>query len=86
MYQSRCGVNCNDCQRKEKVGCKGCLNMEKPFWGGVCEVKACCESKKLNHCGMCDLFPCEMEANLGREQGFDPEPRLRHCEEWRKEI
>ena len=25
MFESRCGVRCNICERKEKVNCKGCL-------------------------------------------------------------
>ena len=55
MYESRCGVCCDSCERKEAVHCSGCLNMEKPFWGGLCGVKACCEEKKLNHCGECTV-------------------------------
>ena len=57
---------------KREVGCKGCLNMELPFWGGECLVKSCCEKKGLHHCGECDIFPCEMEATMGEEMGFDP--------------
>ena len=53
MFESRCGVCCESCERREKVHCKGCINMEKTFWGGVCEVKVCCEGKELNHCGEC---------------------------------
>ncbi|MCP5456227.1 MAG: DUF3795 domain-containing protein, partial [Thermotogae bacterium] len=52
MYKS--GVLCNSCERKEKVKCSGCINMEKPFWGGECKVKSCCESKGLNFCGECN--------------------------------
>lgn len=46
MFESRCGVCCNSCERKESVKCTGCLKMEKPFWGGDCGVKSCCEGKK----------------------------------------
>ena len=28
MYESRCGVCCNSCERKEAVHCTGCLTME----------------------------------------------------------
>ncbi len=30
MFESRCGVCCESCERREKVHCKGCINMEKP--------------------------------------------------------
>lgn len=85
MYESRCGICCDSCERKEKVHCTGCLNMKKTFWGGDCQVKVCCESKGLNHCGECDEFPCEMEATMGADMGFDPAPRLECCRQWRKE-
>ncbi len=85
MFESRCGVLCNSCERKAAVGCKGCVNMEKPFWGGECGVKTCCESRKLDHCGKCADFPCDMLANLGREFGYDPLPRLDALRKWSAE-
>ena len=86
MYESRCGVRCSACERREKVKCKGCVKMEKPFWGGVCEVKSCCEDKKLHHCGECIMFPCEMLSNLGKEQGYnDSMSRIAALREWRQE-
>ena len=45
MVESRCGICCSECQGKEQVHCKGCVNMERPFWGGECPVKSCCEEK-----------------------------------------
>ena len=81
MFESRCGVCCNQCERKEAVRCTGCATMEKPFWGGECGVKSCCEAKGLNHCGECPDFPCEMEASMGTDMGFDAEPRLKQCRE-----
>lgn len=82
MFESRCGICCNDCTRKKEVGCTGCLTMKKTFWGGECEVKSCCEGKQLNHCGECEVFACEMCATMGAEQGFDPVPRLEKCRQW----
>lgn len=82
MIQSRCGVPCDACERAAAVKCSGCLHMDKPFWGGECGVKSCCEGKGLAHCGECPLFPCDMAANMGREQGFDPAPRLENCRKW----
>lgn len=85
MFESRCGVCCNSCQKKEKVNCKGCPEMKEPFWGGVCQVKTCCEQKNLNHCGECSKFPCTMVSEMGKQFGYDPEPRLERCRIWKKE-
>ena len=85
MFESRCGVSCGACVRKEKVKCTGCVSMPAPFWGGKCGVKSCCEEKGLDHCGLCPDFPCKMEAEMGKDQGFDPAPRLDRCREWAKE-
>lgn len=85
MYQSRCGVLCDDCERKEQVNCLGCTQMEAPFWGGKCEVKSCCEEKNLPHCGECEVFPCKMQLEMGKEQGYSPEPRLENLKKWARE-
>lgn len=82
MFESRCGVCCNNCERKERVKCKGCINMAKPFWGGECKVKDCCEKKELNHCGECEIFPCDTLANMGKDQGFDPNIKIEQCKIW----
>ncbi len=84
MYESRCGVCCNSCDHKEEWGCKGCLNMDKPTWG-ECEVKKCCEEKKLDFCGECMEFPCEMLSNMGKEYGYDPSIKIEQCRKWMNE-
>lgn len=85
MYESRCGVRCNVCENKEKVHCSGCLEMEKPFWGGDCAVKSCCEGKGLHHCGECADFPCGVLCDMGKDQGFDPAPKIAQCKIWASE-
>ena len=82
MAESRCGVCCDSCERKQAVHCTGCTQMKMPFWGGECAVQTCCEKKELDHCGLCDVFPCEMVATMGVEMGFDPAPRLENCRNW----
>lgn len=84
MFESRCGVCCESCERKVQVNCSGCIHMDKPFWGGECGVKSCCEEKYLNHCGECAEFPCKMAETMGSEQGYDPKPRLDNCRSWAK--
>ena len=85
MFSSRCGVRCDLCERKEAVHCLGCIHMDKPFWGGVCEVKSCVESKHLDHCGQCDIFPCSLLSNMGVKEGFDPSIKIAQCRVWRNE-
>lgn len=85
MFESRCGVCCESCGRKEQVHCTGCTKMKAPFWGGVCGVKACCEEKGLNHCGECPGFPCETLREMGKAEGFDPLPKIEQCRKWAAE-
>lgn len=85
MVESRCGICCEKCGRKEEVDCTGCISMKTPFWGGECGVKSCCEKRGFTHCGECPEFPCKMEAEMGRDMGFDPEPRLAVCRQWAAE-
>lgn len=85
MFESRCGVACGACRRKEQVHCTGCCSMAAPFWGAPCAVKSCCEGKKLDHCGRCPSFPCELVAHMGEDKGFDPAPRLALLCAWREE-
>lgn len=84
MFESRCGVECNSCEKKERGICKGCLMIDKPCWG-LCKVKACCEEKGLDHCGKCPYFPCKMLSSMGMEYGFDPLPKLERCKKWAEE-
>lgn len=49
MIESRCGLRCSDCNFRESMGCKGCVNMDKPFWADSCPVKSCCEKEGLQH-------------------------------------
>lgn len=59
MIQSRCGILCGECSYREQMGCKGCMEIDNPFWGS-CPLKACCEGKGHLHCGECDSFPCDL--------------------------
>ncbi len=82
MVESRCGIYCSECEYKISMGCKGCVNIEKPFWG-ECLVKKCCENKELEHCGQCSKFPCELLISFSydKEQG-DNGLRIKHCRMW----
>jgi len=86
MIESRCGTLCSECKYRESTGCKGCTEIEKPFWGDSCPVKSCCEGKSHAHCGQCAEFPCD----LAHEFAYDPEQgdngkRLTQCRKWQDE-
>ncbi len=83
IIESRCGIRCSDCDYKEKMNCKGCVNIDKPIWGDECPVKKCCEDKKLENCGLCNDFPCELlnQFAYDEDQG-DNGLRIEHCKKW----
>lgn len=80
--ESRCGILCSKCDWKKTEKCKGCSNIDKPFWG-VCQVKSCCEEKKLEHCGECTDFPCtQLNEFAYDEKEGDCGVRLDQCKIW----
>ncbi len=83
MIESRCGLLCGECSYQEQVGCKGCVNITKPFWGDHCPVKSCCEANGLEHCGQCERFPCELlnQFAYDEKQG-DQGKRIEQCRRW----
>ncbi|NLK95868.1 MAG: DUF3795 domain-containing protein [Clostridiales bacterium] len=83
MVESRCGLKCSECEYKEKVNCKGCIAMDKPFWGESCSVKSCCESKEQEHCGQCGQFPCKVLLQFAYdEKEGDNGKRIEQCKKW----
>ena len=87
MIESRCGIKCGSCAYKEQMGCTGCLHIQKPFWGEGCPVKSCVEEKKLQHCGECETFPCELaKAFAYDEKQGDGGERLKTCRCWKEGI
>jgi hypothetical protein len=65
-----CGLYCGDC---EYLGgqCSGCGNVEgRPFWTSqlglvTCPVYNCSVLRqKIEHCGLCPEFPCELFTSL----------------------
>ncbi|MGO5065505.1 DUF3795 domain-containing protein [Clostridium sporogenes] len=81
--ESRCGILCSACEYKDQMGCSGCVNIEKPFWGEKCPVKSCCESKENKHCGTCENFTCELLNKFAydKEQG-DNGKGIKQCRKW----
>lgn len=83
MHCSYCGKDCGSCAEKNEYGCVGCRDSEDGYWGSRCEIKQCCEEKKLEHCGLCADFPCELlrEFCYDKETGDDGD-RLLNCKKW----
>ena len=85
MIESRCGLLCSDCSFREAMGCKGCVNMDKPFWADSCPVKSCCEKKGLQHCGECDDFVCPLLHTFAYNmEQSDNGARIEQCKKWCK--
>lgn len=83
MAESRCGILCGACEYREQMHCKGCVYIDKPFWGDRCPVKACCEDRALEHCGVCADFPCGLLTQFAydKAQGDDGK-RIEQCKKW----
>ena len=69
-YAPVCGIYCGDCPYLGEQ-CAGCGNVDgKPFWtsempNGICPLHDCCRNKKkLEHCGLCEEFPCKIFLEL----------------------
>ncbi len=83
MVESRCGLTCSGCPYREQMGCKRCVNIEKPFWGESCPVSSCCGAKGHEHCGQCESIPCDLlkQFAFDEEQG-DNGQRIEQCRRW----
>lgn len=83
MIESRCGILCSECSYREQMGCRGCIFIDKPFWGDCCPLKSCCEDKSHGHCGECGDFPCELLKKFAYdEQQGDDGKRIEQCRGW----
>ncbi len=68
---SPCGSYCAPCPyftAKKTPKCLGCdANKGQMFWG-ECRVYPCAAKHKVEHCGVCGEFPCDLLVGQ-----FDPE-------------
>ena len=59
-----CGGYCENCVEYKRV-CAGCVETGgKPFHvqqgeADICPVWACVKNRGIEHCGVCDEFPCD---------------------------
>lgn len=57
-----CGTFCGTCyalNSKQKPSCSGCGNQNGNLFWGKCKLYACA-SGRVEHCGVCDEFPCDL--------------------------
>jgi hypothetical protein len=62
-YLAPCGAYCGTCKflnREETPNCSGCGSQEGLLFWGNCKVYACAEEHRVNHCGDCEAFPCDL--------------------------
>jgi len=58
-----CGLYCGFCPNLKKETtpyCSGCRSKEgHPFWG-ECGLYSCAAEQKVENCGLCKDFPCDL--------------------------
>lgn len=59
-----CGADCKLCERKDKVGCKGCKSNKGNMFWGQCDKAVCCIEKGFEHCSECKQMPCDKLTSL----------------------
>lgn len=66
IFAAACGLFCGNCEHLD-TKCKGCgIQKGKPFWTTMMKVECCpiyscsVNTKQLEHCGLCNEFPCEI--------------------------
>ena len=52
----------NKNESKDKFKCKGCRGEITSMHDGCvkCKIKICADEKNIMHCGLCDIFPCNI--------------------------
>lgn len=53
MNSTYCGKNCDACEYREKLQCKGCKKGPGRELYGDCEVASCCREHSYNQCAEC---------------------------------
>ncbi len=55
-------------KKERSPHCSGCGDHKgNPFWG-KCKLYACASDHQVEHCGLCQSFPCDLFVNQ-----YDPE-------------
>ena len=71
MSNAYCGKNCNTCEYREKLQCKGCENGPGRELYGDCDVASCCREHSFKQCGECiSREGCEKYNSASRKAYF----------------
>ena len=73
-----CGVDCAACSDYREEKCPGCRKSEWPD-GDPCPPIACCLRRKIESCGRCGDFPCEMMREFYEESDGHRAAYARMC-------
>jgi len=60
-----CGIYCGTCSflnSEQKSSCSGCGNQKGELFWGKCKLYTCATAR-VEHCGMCEEFPCDLFVN-----------------------
>ncbi len=84
-----CGLSCEDCEYREKAGCKGCIATKGRPFHGECAVASCAIEKKRGFCGECESFPCELLESYSNDEAHKDSPkgkRIQRCKEMKAAL
>ncbi len=77
-----CGLSCAECEYREEFQCGGCVATQgHPFYG-ECELARCAQKNRVDFCGECKNFCCELLHRYSYDEKEGDEPkgaRIERC-------
>lgn len=83
---ARCGLDCGNCDWREKCNCPGCEAANGHPFHGDCAVALCSIAKGFSHCGQCPDLPCDLLTRFATdpEHGDSQGSRILVLQSWRQ--
>ena len=86
-FKARCGIECEQCDYREKFKCPGCRKAEGKIFWGECELAKCSMAKGIDFCYECGEFPCDLlKAFAYNEEQGDNGKRIENLRKWKNET
>ncbi len=84
---SYCGIDCDSCEYKEQINCKGCKAYNGDMFYGECKIAKCAISRDKRFCGECEEFACEKlkSYSFDKEHGDDG-ARIDRCAAMKNQL
>ncbi len=82
-----CGLVCAECEYRVQFNCGGCIATQgHPFYG-ECELAKCAQKKRVDFCGECKEFACELlnRYSFDENEG-DGGARIQHCRDVKNHL